>query len=296
MATPDHVRPRQFFEIVDGSLRHYRRRFAPLVSLFVPMAVAQLVVGLIAGVFQAQTLGRDPEMLDFSGMAGMLGLGTLAWFAWTVVYLIGYAGSVHLVAADLEQRPMEWREAWRLGTGRLWAMIGLGILFVVAWSTVFILGAVTLGVAFLLVFPMIWATVRLFLAYQTLLLENVNVGDSLNRSWELTEGCFWRGVALFVFLWILVTIVTVPASLLGAGWMFFLDENGSITNAGAFWMFLAIGQVAGAAMQLLTAPLTALLWTHFYWDLRVRREGLDLRSRLERMAPGPSEPPGPAPA
>ena len=296
MTAPDHARPREFFEIVDGSLRHYRQRFAPFVSLFVPMAVAQLVVGMIMGVFQMQTMNTDPELLGFSGMAGILGLGSVAWLAWMYVYLVGYAGSIRLVAADLEQRPLESREAWRLGTTRVWAMIGLGILFMAAWSTVFILGVVTLGVLFLLLFPMIWASVRLFIAYQALLLENLNVGDSLSRSWTLTEGSFWRGIALFVLLWILVMIVTAPASLLGAGWVFFIDDEGGLTNPGAFWLFLGIGQVAGAAMQLVTAPLTALLWTHFYWDLRVRRDGLDLRSRLEGIGPRPPAPPGPAPA
>jgi hypothetical protein len=303
MTAPDHARPREFFEIVDGSLRHYRQRFAPLVSLFVPMAVAQLVVGLIGGVFQLQTMNADAATMDFAGMAGMLVLALIAWVAWTFVYLVGYGGSIHLVAADLGHQPIEWREAWRRGAARVWAMIGLGILFVAAWSTVMILGVVTLGVLFLLAIPMIWISVRLFLAYQTLLLEDLNVGDSLNRSWLLTEGNFWRGVALFVLLWILVTIVTAPASMLGVGWIFFIDEEGALTNAGAFWTFLAIGQVAGAAMQLVTAPLASLLWTHFYWDLRVRREGLDVTSRLAGIGSGPGpgpedppEPPGPSPA
>jgi hypothetical protein len=145
-----------------------------------------------------------------------------------------------------------------------------------------------------LIFPLIWATVRLFLAYQTLLLENLNVGDCLSRSWVLTEGNFWSGVGLFLLLWILVTVVTAPASLLGAGWIFFIDEDGGLTNPGAFWLFLGIGQVAGAALQLVTAPLASLLWTHFYWDLRVRREGLDVRSRLAGLPSAPPEPPVPS--
>lgn len=290
MATADHARPRAFFEIVDGSLRHYRQRFGALLVLFVPAGIAQLVVGLTSGVIQAQSF-RDPAELDPVGFAGTMGLAMIGWLVWTVVYLIGYGASVFLVSRDLEGRPVEGREAWSLSTGRFWAMIGLGILFVMGWSAIVLLAVVTLGVLFLLVIPGLWATIRLFLSYQTLLLENLNVGDAMARSWELMEGNFWRGVGLLVFLWVLVTVVTAPASLVGAGWIFFVNDEGEIGNPAGFWGFLAIGQLLGTAVQLVTAPLASLVYTHFYRDVRVRREGLDLRQRLERV--GGTEPPSP---
>ncbi|MEZ5064012.1 MAG: glycerophosphoryl diester phosphodiesterase membrane domain-containing protein [bacterium] len=300
MSTGEITRPRAFFEIVDGSLRHYRQRFRAMVVLFVPMAIAQLVVGLIGGLMQIEGM-KSAEDIDVGASMGYLGVAGLSWVLFSILYLIAYGGSIRLVAEDLLGRAMSASEAWRFGVRRFWPMVAIMIVVALALAIV-IAPLLALGIAagpigIVLALPIaiglvVFLSLRLMLAYQVLLVEDLDAGNALSRSWDLMRGNLLRGIALGIFLTLLVSVVTAPASILGMGWVFFIDENGEIQNHTAFWSLMGLSQVLGAALQLVTAPLTSMLWTHFYWDIRVRREAFDLRSRLERVG-GPPDPPSP---
>jgi hypothetical protein len=91
-------------------------------------------------------------------------------------------------------------------------------------------------------------------------------------------------------------VMSAPSQVAGIVPWFFLDDEGEVANAAAFYGSLAISQVMAAALNLLVAPLTTLVFTHLYVDLRVRREGLDFEDRFARLDRGTSAPPPPAPA
>jgi hypothetical protein len=182
---------------------------------------------------------------------------------------------VHLSAADLEGRPLLPSEAWRLASARVWALIGLWVLlsFLVGIASLFF------------IIPGVLVAIRFCVSGNTLLLENANLGDAMGRSGELVSGNYGRGFGILCFLWILSIVLSVVPMGLAFGTVFFLDDQGEIGNSLGYWLTMGLGDAASALIMLLLWPLMAITSTHFYWDLRVRREGLDLRTKLERIEP-----------
>lgn len=266
------LRPRSFFEILDGSLRHYRARFIPLLMPYLPQTGVMVLLGLITTLMQgsAMTSGSDLDLGAFFGLFGIFGI---FWVLFAVAYLMGYAASVFMVASHIDGGEIDPAQAWRLAGGRFWTMLGLGVLTLLA---------VTAG-SILFIIPGIILSIRLLIVYQVHLLEEVSVSESFSRSVDLTKGNFWRGFGFMVFLTVLAGIMSSPSQIAGLIPLFFLNEDGEIGNAVGFYSTMAVSQLVGAALGLVVAPLTTLVFTHFYVDLRVRREGIDFEDRFQRL-------------
>jgi len=268
---PGHLRPRTFFELLDESVRHYRTRFFALVLLFVPVGVLDLLNGVLSAVVQTNLTADDPgalgDILSFGFVMFLLGV------VQGVAGLLAYGASIHLAAADLLGRRLPPRGAWMESSTRFWAMLGLGVL-----------GSMLIGFGFMFfVIPGFYLAVRFGVSAQALLLEGKNVGDALGRSGELVRGQYGRGLGIVLFIAVLsFSMSFVPAGF-GAAGILFLDEQGEIGNPVGFILVLALGQAVASTISIVLAPLASLLATHFYWDLRVRKEGLDLDTRLRRL-------------
>jgi hypothetical protein len=130
-------------------------------------------------------------------------------------------------------------------------------------ATVFTFGLFLIAIA--------WASTRWIVVTQVLLLEELPAGQALSRGWVLTTGHFWRAFGLALVLYLMISVVSAPAQILGFLPFLFL-EDGEIANPAAFYGTLAIGQGLSVVLNLLVSPLAALVFTHFYVDLRVRRE------------------------
>lgn len=122
----------------------------------------------------------------------------------------------------------------------------------------------------------VWIWVRTSLAMPVTILERVGPGRSLARSWRLTQRSWWRVFGL-LFLSVLIAsivanLLTTPFALIGAVVPVF--------SPGAFWAYVVstassyVGTVLAAALSV---PFVIGVTTLLYVDLRMRREGLDLR-------------------
>ncbi|GJM43280.1 MAG: hypothetical protein DHS20C21_01220 [Gemmatimonadota bacterium] len=268
----DVMRPRAFFEILDGSLRHYRARFVPLLIPYLPQAALILLLGLLVAMMQGSML-TDPDVIDPASALGLFGVFGIFWFLYSIAYLLGFCASVFLVASQIDGEEIQPGQAWRLASGRFWPIIGTALL-------------TTLAVGFgylVLIIPGILLSVRLMLVFQSLLLDEVAPGDALSRSWELTRGHFWRACGFLLFLTILTMIMSGPSQITSMIPWVFLNDEGEIANRVGFYGAMAISQLLAAGVNLLVAPLTTLVFTHLYVDLRVRREGMDFDGRLREL-------------
>jgi hypothetical protein len=137
-----------------------------------------------------------------------------------------------------------------------------------------VLVGLIVAIGFILLFiPGIFALVALSLSAPAFILERIGVIDSMQRSWALVKGDFWRvlGILLLGFLIVLViTFVIEIPFLIAAG--FSSWATGSNIGWGSL-IILAIGQIlAGTISQPISAGIVALL----YVDRRMRAEGLDV--------------------
>jgi hypothetical protein len=126
-----------------------------------------------------------------------------------------------------------------------------------------------------LVFGLVWLYSRLFISEIPLAVENTtNGGQSISRSWNLTQTSIWRiqGIVLITF------IVTFPILALSSyiPQVFLLRlEQGST----AYIIVYLISWILSFAGGILIMPFWQVIKAVVYYDLRTRREGLGLKLR-----------------
>jgi len=103
-----------------------------------------------------------------------------------------------------------------------------------------------------------------------------HAGQGLRRSWELTEGHFWRVLGTMALLVLMVNvaagIIVWPVQLVFA--LMGLGQTGP-----------SVGVLHGvsALAQLLCQPLQIIGTVLLYYDLRIRKEGFDLTMMAEAI-------------
>jgi hypothetical protein len=170
------------------------------------------------------------------------------------------SGTLYRAAATLTLGRPESIQSALLGTlRRYFGVLGQTLIFyLVAASMVFV---ITIPVV-------IWVLGRWITRLPSLFAEELGPFAALGRSWALVRDNWWRSVGVFLVLIILQSVagfaigaalgviaVVIPAS----------DAlRSSVTNA--------LSTLGGAFVQ----PIVAIGLTLLYFDLRVRKEGLDL--------------------
>lgn len=116
---------------------------------------------------------------------------------------------------------------------------------------------------------------RWFLAEIPLAVEdNINGGESINRSWDLTKNSVWRiqGIVIVTF------VVTLPIAILFSylpRLLLLRFEPGSMAHTITYLIVLIMSLIGGIFLMPFWQTIKAVL----YYDLRTRREGLGLRLR-----------------
>jgi hypothetical protein len=307
------LRPLTLGELLDRSFRLYRQHFWLFVGIMaVPSALAlalALVVAMInpdqAGRPAPDQMGRDEAiatMIWFLGMAVVM-------VVMTVVYLIAYAvalGATTVAVSELYMgRPVTIKGAYAPLRGRIGRLIlvlmllGLrfaGLVFLLLFLVGFagglgtrypIVAGLLLATGLLgLLALWIWMALRYPVAIPVMVLEDRKARASILRSIELTRGSAFRVFVLLLF----TAIVTYAVLAIVQGPFLVAIMMAGPESSTAFVLNL-IGTVAGSVGSALTAPLMIVAFAVLYYDLRVRREGLDLQIMIGNL--GAAVPPTP---
>jgi len=296
------LRPQTLGDLLNGGFAYLRDNPRTVFGLsFVVVALTSVLPALGLGdVFSgyAELLRSETPSPRALGMSGM---GSAAFY---VGLLLQYVGnwlllgllSTVVAAAALGRRtsPREALAALRGRWGALLALVGFYLVFfVVAMVVLALVLAVAIAVtvaAPLAGLPLLalglvgyialfgWLVVRTSLAVPAAVLERVGPGRALVRSWQLSTGSFWRMVGVLLLANLLVSVIanilSTPFSV-GAVIISAVASDMSLASlVGVMLSFIGM-LVTGCISQPFTAGITTLL----YLDLRVRREGLDLRLR-----------------
>jgi hypothetical protein len=105
--------------------------------------------------------------------------------------------------------------------------------------------------------------------------EDLSPRQALRRSWELTDGYWWRTVALAVVLGILNAVVVLGPATLLAGIVNALAPVDVYTNQ-------AIIEGVGIITTIIFLPVEITAIALYYYDQRVRKEGFDLDEAITR--------------
>jgi hypothetical protein len=137
----------------------------------------------------------------------------------------------------------------------------------------------------------IWLAVAFSVAIPVLMMEDRRGTSALGRSFRLVRGRWWATFAAFLVAYLILAVVSVIVAALLVGALFTGVENQVVG---------AIVYGAGNVLAMvITTPLIAAVATVIYFDLRVRKEGLDLRQELgeeQGLEPSAGFAAGPAPS
>jgi hypothetical protein len=289
--TAPALRPLGIGEILDVSLKIAWRNLGTLVRIvLIVVAPAQALIAIVnisaipdyrpeGGFFPSSSSSGGFEEDDFwtfaaAGLASVV-IGFLAsQFATGACF--------RAVAETYLGRKTTWRTSLGFAARRFHS-----ILWIVTLG-----GLITVLGFFLCVIPGIYLAVAFAVALPVLMSEGERGTKALGRSRALVRGRWWKTALTLLVAGLLASIVSglvsgaVSAVGLTAG-----DEPVAV---------FFIAAVSGTAGALISTPFSAAYHTVLYFDLRVRKEALDLRLLASRLGveppPGwvpPYEPPAP---
>jgi len=267
------LRPLEIGDLFDEIFRVYRRNFTLFagisVALVIPALLFQYFLGSFTQISQSITListalqgGRPvpilPPQVNFSGLA-VASLLTLVLYPFNL-------GALVLATAELAQsRIPTWGSVISAVLRRYWALLGIGIIY-------------GLLVTLLIIPPLwVWIAVSWSVAVPAMFVEKRGVFASFGRSWNLVEGRWWR---TFLLVLLVVLLVYAAQTALGAFATVGLLLSLVLPNVVAGLIVYTLQDLVSA----LTMPVFHIALVLIYYDLRVRREGLDLLQQAQRVA------------
>ena len=121
---------------------------------------------------------------------------------------------------------------------------------------------------FVLIFPGVWLTVAWSVSYPALLAEDVRGSKALGRSFGLTKGRWWPTFGALTVTYLIVLVISgILTLLLGSTLIGSLDDEA---------VAAVLTTIVNTLSSVITLPLLAAVLTIIYYDLRVRKEGVDL--------------------
>jgi hypothetical protein len=244
--------------ILDDGFKLFRASWRKLLPVaFVASLLGAAPQMLIAGLTKVKP-GEMPEPAAI-GVGAVLTIVVLVLLS-VLSYAVLLAG-VHQAA---QSEDVSIRAAVKTGISRTPALIGTTILCMLALAVGFLL----------LIIPGIYLTVVMYPAFLLPVVERLGPVASLSRGRVLVKGSWWRTAGVLTVMGLiliaLVLVVSVVAGIVMAP-VAATDVAGQVQ----LWV-----QVVAA---LLTAPLLPLgycLMYAVYTDLRLRKDGGDLLSRV----------------
>ena len=259
---PLRMRPLEIGDLLDETFRMYRRHFLLFAGISVILAIpSAALVGLVfASLSSVVGETGQTDFAAFTPFLESLGAAVIV----SVVILPFTQGAVMYAACESALgRPVTAGGVFMGVLRRYFPLLGYWLLFALTGY---------LAAALCLVPLVLWAWVFVLWSVATpaMFVENIGLGAAMSRSRYLVQGRWWR---TFLVLLLMVVVWYLSRVALGA----FL-QLGQVLLTIVFSPFI-VSAIALAGSQLVGALVTPVLQIAIvliYFDLRVRREALDL--------------------
>jgi hypothetical protein len=295
---PLDLRPLTLAELLDRSFSLYKRHFRLFAGIMAGPAVFAMMLGVLGGVMQTPMApGTPPQkalMLILPAVAGALFFLLL----YMIVYMYAL-GATTLAVSDLYlERESSIGSAYRRVRGYVGRLVWLFICtFLAFMGATLLVVAVSVGAALFLGLLSRWLvlvvvpfgflgafiafvliSVRFGVSVPALVIENVSAIDALKRSVELTSENVGR-----VFLIILcATVIAWATALIFQGPFTIAVLVVGPTSKMAMPFHIAAA-ISGAIGGMISGPIMIIGLAMMYYDLRIRKEALDLELMLANL-------------
>ena len=253
----------------------YRRHFFLFAGLSVLVSIPSAALSgffsyaLFNGLLQSTNPGQPPDLsflgptLVAAAIILVVSIALIPFFYGAVTFAACESALGRSVTAAGVLRGVLRRYPQLLG---YWLLIGL------------------MAIAFCLLPLWIWIWVSWVVVMPVMFIEKAGLGAAMNRSWRLVEGRWWRTFLIFFLIFIVFYAVRFALSAFIALGQTLLQLV--ISPLVVVW----ISGATGVIVDSLVNPVFQIAIVLIYFDLRVRREGLDLFQLAQGLPPPPPPP------
>jgi hypothetical protein len=273
--TPLRLRPLEVGDLLDETFRMYRRHFFLFAGLSVLLSIPSAGLSgffsyaLLNGLIQQTNALQGPNF-NFSFLGPTLVAAVIVLLI-TLVLLPFFYGAVTFAACESALgRPVTAAGILSRVMHRYFHLLGYWLL----------IGLMV--IVFCLLPLWVWIWISWVAVMPIMFIENVGLGAAMSRSWRLVEGRWWR-TFLIVFLIFIITYAVRIA--LGA---FIALGQGLLQLVVSPLIVVWISGATSVIVDSLVNPVLQIAVVLIYFDLRVRREALDLFQLAQGL---PSPPP-----
>ena len=307
------MHPRSTGQLIDASVRFYRRCFRGLMAVELVISVPSLLFIIAA----TDALPWLFEQLDFSIRNPIIQMPTTALIALILlvpmsVLMVWKEGAlIRLIQAYLTGEKMPWQMAYRTTfrqwpalwfanlipqIGRWFTLAEIPLLLILSDTAFDLIQGYTYALVVYLQVPAVtmiacsvislsglFLLVTWWLNKPAIVMEHVNAWHAYGRAFQLSKRWRIRLVGRLVTFDILQFVAVVAPFWLVEFLLLLLLEQ----MAYAPWMSVlvqwSLGFIVGVT-SLLVSPLATIYMVLNYYDMRVRKEDLDLEMRLAHLA------------
>jgi len=295
------LRPLGIGDVIDRVFGIYRARAIGLFVIGLILFVAVVIAWIVLTVVFAVTAGSAFARLSVPSTANPASVlanpafveavaGLVVYFivGWLITLLIGaiFTGAVIDAAASAhlgqnrsisQSLAVGFQSSLRIFLAGLIASVAVSLIGVVynIIGGFFDNNLLLFLLSLVYFFVLFYVQASWFVAPVVATIERHGPISSLRRSWQLSAGFRWRIVGLFILL-VVLFLVLLFLIVFAVGLIAAANQT-----AGAIAVFIAIFAAVPLWMPLFFGTMTVL-----YYDLRVRKEGLDLQLAAEAMPRG----------
>lgn len=296
--------PQTIGGVLDNWLRLFRSSFSRCWTLALIAAVAGIV---LQAAFAPAPAQPGESMLDYLRQMGALGQAPRIFGAdiifWLILLVVNGALLMQQWAVIGGRQPPSFGGSLATSLRRLPGMV-LGVVLLVLIVIVVMLpvaigagvlialkkaghdplaltAGVSLGTLALVAF-LIYLSVRLEFWLPALIVEGCGGAASLGHSWRLVKGHWWRVVEITFVAGIVIWIISMAVG--GAAGLLAGVLSGHGTTSAEILYRVRFGASIAPISRIVTAPLFTAVWLVLYQDLKLRRQGEDLATRVGALS------------
>jgi hypothetical protein len=250
-------RPLSVSDLIDETFRIFRRHFLLFVKIG---TVLMIPVGLIE-IIQQVAVQQHANDLAFNLLTS--GVVTLVR---AIVYLAVLSAIIYAMSEIRMGRTPTVGDAYNEGMEHFFSMIWISLIY---WVILVLLSVTIIGIPVAFYLGVCW-----LFGLHVAVIESRSGMPALSRSKALVKGQWWRVLGISILVSIIVGIISVifsaPSTILGV--MIAFGRDGETLRA----VGAAIGVIFSTAGTIITGPIVYIASVLLYYDLRARKEGLDL--------------------
>ena len=268
---PLRLRPLEIGDLLDETFRMYRRNFVLFAGISVIVSIPSAALSgygysLFGNLIQESTTGAPPNFGFLLSTLPALALGALVNLALIPFF---YCAVVYAACESAQGRAVTAGGIFSAVLRRYFPLLGYFLL----------IGLMVLG--FCLIPLWIWIWVGWLVVTPAMFVEGTGLIQAMGRSWRLVEGRWWRTflVVFLIFIIQYVARLALNAFIALAQYLLVIVAPSALV--------LGISGATQVIVDSLVNPVLQIAIVLVYFDLRVRREGLDLFQLAQRVSSPP---------